>query len=251
MQKIEAVILDMDGLMIDTERFAREAWRQAASEVGYTIDEALLTRTRGRTLEDGRTILLDALGQGFPYAEVRSRRDAYVREALERGDIQAMEGLTVFLETIDSLQLKKAIATSGQGDATSRKLAALGLNDSFGTVVCGDDIENGKPAPDIFLEAARRLDAEPSQCVVLEDSDAGARAADAAGMRVIVIPELRPPAPDVVSLAWRVLPSLIEAASLLADVCEKQAENGEATTATSASPAHPVGPPEDLAPSQR
>ncbi len=223
MQEIDAVILDMDGLMIDTERFAREAWRRAASEVGYTMDRALLARTRGRTLEDGRKIMLDALGEDFPYAKVRSLRDAYVREALERGDIQAMDGLTVLLQTIDSLSVKIAIATSGQRDATARKLSALGLSDSFGTVVCGDDIENGKPAPDIFLKAARQLEVEPSHCVVLEDSDAGARAADAAGMRVIVIPELGPPAPDVASLAWRVLPSLDKAADFLADVCNGQA----------------------------
>ncbi len=223
MQKIDAVILDLDGLLIDTERFAQRAWRQAASEVGYTIDEALLTRTRGRTLEDGREILLDALGEGFPYAEVRSRRDTYVQEALERGEIQGMEGLSILLETIDTLQVKKAIATSGQRDATARKLSALGLTDSFGTVVCGDDIESGKPAPDIFLEAASRLEVEPAHCVVLEDSDAGARAADAAGMRVIVIPDFGEPASDVASLAWRVLPSLDEAASFLADACDNQA----------------------------
>lgn len=221
MQELKAVILDLDGLMIDTERVAREAWRRAAAELGFSVDEALLKRVTGRTAEDTKRIILDALGEDFPHDEIRQRRNAYLRQALEHGRVEAMVGLPALLETIDRLRLRKAIATSGDRGLTKLKLSALGLEASFDTVVCGNEIEHGKPAPDIFLEAARRLDVPPARCAVFEDSDPGARAAHAAGMRVIVVPGLDEPAPDVVALAWRVLPSLSAAAHFLAAAGEE------------------------------
>lgn len=220
MQDLTAVILDLDGLMIDTERAARRAWQRAASDFGYTMDGALFTRVSGRSGDDVRRIMLETLGEGFPYAKIRQRRDSYLMEAFEAGEIGPMPGLYDLLETIDALGLDAAIATSGSREITPLKLSALGLRDEFGIVVCGNDIEQSKPAPDIFLEAARRLGVPPAHCVVLEDSPAGARAAHAARMRVIVIPEFEDPAQDIQEFAWRVLPSLHAAARFLADVVE-------------------------------
>jgi len=221
MEPISAVILDLDGLMIDTESAARKAWRRAAGQFGYTMNERLFGRLSGRKAEDGRSILFDTLGEDFPYAEVRRRRDEYQIQAFHRGEIGPMPGLYDLLETIDALELDAAIATSGSREITPLKLSALDLEERFDVIVCGEDVEDGKPAPDIFLEAAHQLDVRPSRCVVLEDSDAGARAAHAAGMRVIVIPELEDPAEDVQSIAWRVLPSLHAAADHLTEVVER------------------------------
>lgn len=215
MAGLSAVILDLDGLMIDTERVARRAWKQAASDFGHTMDETLFSEMTGRRREDVRTVVMEALGDEFPYAEVRQRRDDYFREAIEHKEVEPKPGLFHLLGTIEELGLKLAIATSGHREVTFLKLSAIGLRDRFETVVCGDDIEHGKPAPDIFLDAARRLGVPPSHCVVLEDSDIGARAADAAGMRVIVVPGLESPAEDVMTSAWRVLPSLHAAARQL------------------------------------
>ncbi len=218
MRDFSAVILDLDGLMISTEQAARTAWERAASDFGHTMDEALFSRMSGRTGQDARRLVLNSLGEDFPYAEVRQRRDKYLMQAFEQGEIGPMPGLYNLLETLDALELDVAIATSGSSEITPLKLSTLGLGERFETVVCGDDIEHGKPAPDIFLEAARQLGVPPSECVVLEDSDAGARAAHAAGMRVIVIPEFQEPAEDIQGFAWRVLPSLYAAARHLADV---------------------------------
>jgi HAD superfamily hydrolase (TIGR01509 family) len=222
MQTISAVILDLDGLMIDTERVARRAWRRAASDFGYTIEDAVFSRLSGRKPGDVRGIVLDAQGEDFPYDEIRERRDNYLLEAFEREEVKAKEGLFDILETIDDLGLDVAIATSGLRESTKLKLSAIGLSDRFETVVSGDDVEHGKPAPDIFLQAARRLDVPPARCVVLEDSNVGARAAHAAGMRVVVVPEFEEPPEDVKEIAWRVLPSLHEAARHLEHVVEAQ-----------------------------
>ncbi|MFW6082848.1 MAG: HAD family hydrolase [Chloroflexota bacterium] len=224
MEPISAVILDLDGLMIDTERAARKAWRRAARHFGYTMNDTLFARLSGRKAEDGRRIMFDTLGEDFPYAEVRQRRDKYLIQAFHRGEIGPMPGLYDLLKTIDALALDAAIATSGSREITPLKLSALELDERFDVVVCAEDVEHGKPAPDIFLEAARQLDVPPSRCVVLEDSDAGARAAHAAGMRVIVIPEFEDPAEDVQSIAWRVLPSLHEAADHLAEAVERKGQ---------------------------
>lgn len=224
MQDPSAVILDLDGLMIDTERVARKAWLRAASELGHTIDESLFSRLSGRRAQDIRSIVIDVQGEDFPYSEVRERRNRYLIEAFAQGEVGRKAGLSELLETIEELGLDVAIATSGRRDATAQKLAAVGLSDRFEIIVTGDDIENGKPAPDIFLEAARRLGVPPAECVVLEDSNAGARAAHAAGMRVIVIPEFREPAEDVLAKAWRVLPSLHVAARHLVELSKNGSE---------------------------
>lgn len=220
MKQISAVILDLDGLMIDTERAARKAWQRAARHFGYTMDEELFARLSGRKADDGRRIMLETLGKGFPYAQVREHRDEHLIEAFHQGEIGPMPGLNELLETIDSLELDAAIATSGSREITPLKLSVLKLEERFDIVVCGEDVEQGKPAPDIFLEVAHRLDVPPKRCVVLEDSDAGARAALAAGMRVIVIPEFGEPTQDVQGAAWRVLPSLHAAARHLAEAVE-------------------------------
>lgn len=220
MQELSAVILDLDGLMIDTERAAREAWGRAASDFGEPMDKTLLTLITGRKQQDAKSIMVDAWGDEFAYEQIWRRRSTYLREAFERGDIAGMPGLEGLLETIEALELKVGIATSGRREATRLKLSTLGLVDRFETVVCGDDIKHGKPAPDIFLEAAHQLMVSPSQCVALEDSEAGARAAHAAGMRVIVVPEFKEPADDVKALAWRVVPSLHAAARCLAEAVE-------------------------------
>ena len=87
----------------------------------------------------------------------------------------------------------------------------------FDIIVCGDEIKNGKPAPDIFLEVSRGLNIQPERCVVLEDSDPGIRAAHAAGMIPIMVPDLRPPSPDTALLAHKIFPSLLEARRFLAN----------------------------------
>ena len=216
---LSAVILDLDGLVLDTERVARRAWRRAAAELGYAIDDSLHARIIGRTLRDSRRILVEALGPRFPYVRARQLQQHYVLQVIDEDGLAQKPGLCDLLRTAKDLSLHVALATSSHRDSVQRKLSAASLDGVFPTMICGDEVTNGKPAPDLFLEAATRLGVAPSGCVVLEDSHAGARAAHAAGMRPILIPDLVPASQEIEALCWAILPSLDAAARFLTSAC--------------------------------
>ena len=215
MSSLSGVILDLDGLMLDTERVARRAWRTAAAEFGYTIEDQLYERVIGRTPEGTQEILKAQLGDQFPFRKALHHQQILLNGLIDQEGLERKPGLAQLLRTIEALRLKVAVATSSRRASALRKLSAARMNGAFETLVCGDDVAKGKPAPDIFLAAARELGARPEHCLVLEDSDAGALGAHAAGMRVILVPDLKTPSAETGSIAWRVCPSLGSAAALL------------------------------------
>lgn len=226
-RKPAAIILDLDGLMLDTERLARKTWQCAAAAYGYAIDGALYARTIGRTPEDTGRIYVQALGSDFPYAQVRILQQHQMNEALDAKELAPMPGLAELLTMIDELKLDVGVATSSHRPSAERKLSAAGLDSRFPIVICGDDVTNGKPAPDIFLKTATRMEVAPHGCLVLEDSEPGAQAAHAAGMRVILVPDLAPPSEATRAICWRIVPSLEAVAPLLHDLCAEASRGGE------------------------
>ncbi len=207
---VSAVIFDMDGLMFDTERLARDAWRRAMTEHGYTLDDDVYLGAVGRTVEGACGVFVDALGPGLPIADIEAAKARYLREMLEPGP-PLKHGLLAFLDGLEALGLPRAVASATVRGEVERRLARVGLLRRFGAVVGGDEVARGKPAPDLFLLAAERLGASPAGCVVFEDSEAGVKAAVAAGMAVVVVPDLVEPSPSARALAEAVLPSLAEA----------------------------------------
>jgi len=209
--RIEAVVLDMDGLMLDTEPLYKAAWQEAAAELGYALDDPSYLNLVGRSTHDSERELLRNFGRSFPVREFRSRWSAVWRLRVEHTGIPLKPGLLEFLSFVEGQQLRIAVATSSDRDYTDFSLRHAGLLQRFSIVVTGDQVANGKPAPDIYVEAARRLGVEPSQCAALEDSDAGILAASRAGMLPFLIPDLKPPSEEATSAASRVLRSLHEA----------------------------------------
>lgn len=210
-QKILAVIFDMDGLMIDSERMARRAWRRALADHGYALDNALYRELIGRNVRDSRKILRRALGSGFPLEACEQRANKIYRHLSETEDLPIKPGLMELLEFLEDRSVKKAVATSTDGRWAIPKLEKTNLVHRFDTVVTGDRIENGKPRPDIFLAAARDLQVPPGHCLVLEDSPNGIRAAHVAGMVPIMVPDLISPTDEIRDLAFSVASSLSEA----------------------------------------
>ena len=212
-----AVLFDMDGLMMDTERMARVAWTRALSEHGYRLDETNYLRMVGRTVQDARFILGELFGPEIPFQQVFDQRQAYYDADINENGIPIKPGLLDLLSFLEANELPKAVASSTPCWFATHKLARAELDARFSAIICGDMVANGKPAPDLFLEAARRIDMAPQHCVVLEDSEAGIIAASAAGMVPLMVPDLKQPTPEIRALAYRVLPSLNDVIPLMVE----------------------------------
>lgn len=205
-----AVIFDMDGLMLDTETLAREAWFNTMHTYGIGLTDAVYLQVLGTTGARTRQIFQEAYGQDIPIDAMYEHKQQYIDDAIAQGHIAAKPGLIALLDYLDANHIPKAVGSSTSRALVLKKLEVAGVHDRFKVIVGGDEVQHGKPAPDIFLRCAEMLKIPPANCVVLEDSDNGVRAAHAAGMKCIMVPDLKPPADDVLPLADAVVRSLNE-----------------------------------------
>jgi HAD superfamily hydrolase (TIGR01509 family) len=220
--KIAAVVLDMDGLMLDTESIYKQAWQKAAMECGYPLDDAFYLTLVGQPNPACEAALLNRFGMDFPIADFRIRWSELWRKQVETSGIPTKTGLNELLSYLRQHEVPLAVATSSDQDYLKLSLSAAGLTPAlFDSIVTGDQVEQGKPAPDIYLEAARRLGVSPNQCIALEDSDAGVLAASTAGLTTIMVPDLKPPSSATRIAAFCVVPSLLEALDEIVSLREK------------------------------
>jgi HAD superfamily hydrolase (TIGR01509 family) len=215
---VDAVILDMDGLMLDTEPIYRTAWQRASRELGFELDDVTYEAWIGRPTGDCEKELLQHFGPSFPLNRFNTRWPELWKLQAEAEGIERKPGLDDLLAFLDSRGIPRAVATSSDADYTDFTLRRAGLSGRFDIIVTSDQVAHGKPAPDLYLEAARRLQQDPAHCLALEDSDAGVLAATTAGMTTLCIPDLKPPSEGTKQAAFRVLPSLHEVRSLLAEL---------------------------------
>jgi HAD superfamily hydrolase (TIGR01509 family) len=213
-----AVVFDLDGLMVDTERIALECWIEAARDAGWEISRETCLTLVGLGQRESRQTLLDRMGGRFPLADVSARGRVRYLERLRSEGVVVKPGLHELLDWLAARAVPVAVATSTQQALALEKLALAGLSERFETVVGGDQVAKGKPAPDVYREAIARIDADAAQCIALEDSEIGLRAAHAAGLACIVVPDLLSPSPAYELLAHAIVPSLREAQRLLADM---------------------------------
>ncbi len=212
---VEAFVFDMDGLMLDTEPLYKAAWQRASAELGYELDDPSYLKLVGRPTVDCEQELVAQFGERFPLDIFRTRWAELWRAAADEG-IPTKPGLHELLAFIEERGLPAAVATSSDVDYARFSLQQAGLADHFDVVVTGDQVARGKPAPDVYLEAARRLGVEPQCCIALEDSEAGIVAAAGAGMVALLIPDLTRPSAVALQAAYRVCDSLREARNLVA-----------------------------------
>jgi len=181
--RLRAILFDMDGLMFDTERIAQIAWQRAARDFGYDFPLDIYQGIVGLTLADVEQFTRQTFGPDYPFHLIYPRKQAYADQYITTRGVPLKPGLLDLLEEIESARLSKALASSSGREIIQRNLRSAGLDSGrFPVIVGGDEIQNGKPAPDIFLVAAQRLKIPPENCLVLEDSNAGIQAAYAAGM---------------------------------------------------------------------
>jgi HAD superfamily hydrolase (TIGR01509 family) len=191
-----AAIFDMDGLLFDTETVGRWAWTQALAEVGLNMTDELYARLVGRDMEWRRRVLCERFGGALPFDQVMRRRLAIGDERERNGGLAAKSGARELVNALADAGVPLALGTGTERARALRRLRDGGM-DRFRELVTSADVNAGKPAPDIFLEAARRLGVASAECVVFEDSPAGVEAARRAGMAVFVVPDLEAPTDEV------------------------------------------------------
>lgn len=191
------VIFDMDGLLLDSERIALAFFEQAAAELNTPWSAELGLSLVGRSAKDSDQLLRDAFGEDFPLAALRERFGELYDAAITAGAIPLKDYALRLLEYLEQMQIPCAVATSTWRPRAEAKLARAGLLPFFKALACGDEVTRGKPAPDIFELAALRLGLEPGDCLALEDSNAGVRAAVSASMPVVMVPDVLQPEADI------------------------------------------------------
>lgn len=203
-----AILFDMDGLMLDSERVYREAWFAAGEEYRIVMDDPTFQRFLGRTSADALVLLREIYGAEFAAVEFMARGGELADTRFAPHGMPHKPGLDTLLDFLEAHQIPRGIATSTRRKGALQSLG--GLEHRFHALTTGDEVERGKPAPDIYLLAASRLGVAPADCLVLEDSAAGVRAGHAAGMQVIMVPDLVPASEETRALATAVLDSLTE-----------------------------------------
>ncbi|MFO7540004.1 MAG: HAD family phosphatase [Chloroflexota bacterium] len=184
---IEAVIFDMDGLMVDTEPLSRQAWDMAIRPFGHSLDDTTYSRMVGLRGDESVQIVRQTFDLPLTAAALYEQKSAHYRRLRAEG-IPVMPGLWSLLDAIEARHLPWAVATSSPRAQAEEVLGQLDLLSRCRAIVGGDEAPRGKPAPDIYLLAAERLNVAPNRCLALEDSLPGSQAAVAAGMSTVVVP---------------------------------------------------------------
>lgn len=180
----------MDGIMVDTELIHSLAFESVMAEYGVTNPKK---NEHGTVHESGATTpeIWETLKKQYNFEadteELSAKKRAAIMKALEK-DLKALPGLHALLADLKSHKLKFAVASSAQRARINLVLNKLGITEHFDTIISGEDVKHGKPAPDPYLLAAKRLGVDPAECVVIEDALAGVRSAKAAGAKAVAVP---------------------------------------------------------------
>lgn len=214
MGKIKAVLFDMDGLMIDSEPLHYQAFNTVLKKYGkYLTEEENKERYIGLSDEDQSQDIISRFNLAISTEELILRKQKTFIEIL-KNQIISQPGLIELLKKLDQKAYKTAIASSSPKEVIEAVIEGLSISDFIDDYVSAEEVENGKPAPDVYLLTAKKLGVNPSECLVLEDAPRGVQAGKSAGMTVFAIPSQYTKGGDF-SLADRVLSSLSEVFNLL------------------------------------
>ena len=210
LNNIKAILFDMDGLLLDSERIALLAFVDSCREHDFEPNMEVYHKCIGTNTATTREILLKGYGDNFPYEAISKLWVKKYHEEVLNKPVPMKEGALSLLEYLEQEGFKKAIVTSTRKKTALVKLSNAKILHFFNIVLGGDQVLNGKPDPEVYLIASQKLDEPPSRCLALEDSDNGVLAAHNAGLTVIQVPDLKEPSVKIQALGHKIVKSLTE-----------------------------------------
>ncbi len=212
--RLKAVICDMDGLLLDTEALSWQTFCAASKAVSLAPDEVLFAQLIGLSGPAHRPVLSAGLPSDIDAAAFDQDWKQRYHNLLAT-NVPAKPGAALFLELVSGAGLRLSIATSSRTMKATANLTKAGFISYFDHITGGDQVVRSKPAPDIYLRAIDRLRLLPDECLVFEDSNNGVRAAQAAGLPVVQVPDLQMPAEDFLPHGYHCAPNLLAALDIL------------------------------------
>lgn len=188
--KKNAVIFDMDGVIFDTERVYMNIWMKVYKEHDFEMTPEIYKTLIGRDKPSLIKMLGERYGSSYDGKEIFKECEAHLKEAIDAGEVPVKEGALEIFKYLKDNNYKMAIATSSPKTKLDMQLKIHDLGKVFDAIICADDVEKSKPDPEIFLVAAKKLNADIDECIVIEDSPAGIEAAHNAGMTAIHVEDL-------------------------------------------------------------
>lgn len=194
---ITAVIFDMDGVLIDTEKWLSKFWCQAAGEAGFPMKPEDVLGIRSLASRQAAAHLQKIFGEEFDYYKLRERKRELMTAHVEEYGVEKKPGVDEILDYLRAHGIKTAVATATDLPHAEEYLKQIGVYEKFDKIVCTTMVENGKPAPDVYLYACEQIDEKPENCLAVEDSPNGVISAVSAGIRTIMVPDLSQPDEEI------------------------------------------------------
>ena len=210
MRTVDAVIFDMDGVLIDSERISFKCFQEVFKEYNYKIDEPFYLKLIGRNFDGIKAMMEEEYGDDFPFDIIYRKKADLAYEITNKNGVLVKPGVHELLDYLNEENYKIAVASSTRRERILQLLEEAKIKDKVDYIIGGDQVENSKPNPEIFLKAAKGLDMKSENCMVIEDSDAGITAAHAANMIGIHVPDMKFLEEDNKNLAFKICESLFE-----------------------------------------
>lgn len=205
---IKAIIFDMDGLMIDSERVTFECYQEILKGMNLTMDEEFYKTLLGKPLKGIYQRFYDVYGNDFPIEDVIKDVHSLMAKRFETEGVPIKTGLKSLLEYLKENNYKTIVATSSNRDRVDTILSQAQITDYFDDSICGDEVTKGKPNPEVFLKSCQKLGVNVDEAIVLEDSEAGIQASYDAGIKVICIPDMKYPEKQYEEKTFKILKDL-------------------------------------------
>ena len=205
---IKAVIFDMDGLMINSEIVTYECYQRVMADINQPIPLEFYKTLLGKNVAWGRARFAEQYGEEFPFDEVIKKVHAMIAERFETEGVPLKPGLIELATYLKENNYKTIVATSSNRARVDKILAGANIEKYFDDSICGDEVTQSKPNPEIFLKACEKLGVQPDEAVVLEDSEAGIQAAYSGNIKVICVPDMKYPDPEFEAMTTKIVDTL-------------------------------------------